>query len=398
MTNLEKSGFSAQRLENVSDYLQRLVDTRQTAGVGAYIARRGAEVYYKSFGFQDIENSIPMRNDSLYRIYSMTKTFTIVTAMTLYEKGLFKLHDPIAAFLPAFAGVQVARHDERGVLQIVKAKCPITFEHLFTMTSGIPYPGNDSYSARVFAELQAKTDMNTLTAVQAADMAARVPLCFHPGEHWMYGFSHDILGCLIEILSGKTLGEYMKEVIFEPLNLCDTGFYVPEEKQGRLTKVYGVTEQGLVQLKNLTEDHAATVPPLFEMGGAGLVSTLRDVGRYARMLLNKGSLEGTRVLSRKTIELIRQNHCLESQDVPRFGFSGMAGYGYGLGVRTMIDTSAAGLNGSFGEWAWDGMLGTWYCVDPVEDMIAVFMVQRHPGGNDDLPKRFAQTVYGAIND
>ncbi|GHT52310.1 serine hydrolase [Spirochaetia bacterium] len=395
----QKSGFSTRRLQNVDDYLRRIIDAGEVAGAGALLIRHGEEAYRKSFGMQDKEKNIPMVNDTIYRIYSMSKTFTIVTAMTLYEKGLFKLHDPIGEFLPAFNNVKVASHDARGRVEIVPAKNPVTFEHLFTMTSGIPYPGNDSYSAKVFAELEEKAKGKWTTAL-AADTAAQVPLCFHPGECWMYGFSHDVLGRLIEVLSGKSLGAYMAEVILEPLGLIDTGFYVPAEKQSRLAKAYTYTESGLKEntLLNTGEERVTSQPPAMESGGGGLVSTLQDVGKYGSMLLNNGSLGDVRILSRKTVELIRRNHVLPSQNLSQFGFPSQAGYGYGLGVRTMMDTSLAGLNGSAGEWAWDGMLGTWYCVDPAEDMVAVFLIQRYPGKNEDLPKRFAQTVYGAIDD
>jgi CubicO group peptidase (beta-lactamase class C family) len=390
-----KGGFSGTRLRNIDDYLTRIIDQGEVAGAGALIFRHGEEAYYKSFGFQDRERKVPMTNDTIYRIYSMSKTFTIVTAMTLYEKGLFKLHDPIGEFIPAFKDVKVAAHDERGQLRIVEAARPVTFEHLFTMTSGIPYPGPDSYSSRAAAEGQARIK-DELTTRKAAEMMAGVPLCFHPGDYWMYGFSHDVLGALIEVLSGKSLGAYMNEVIFEPLALTDTAFFVPQEKRSRLATAYERTGEGLKEKTDLGP--VALSPPAFESGGGGLCSTLRDVGRYGRMLLGSGKLGEERVLSRKTIELIRRNHVIPDQRLKQFGFPSQAGYGYGLGVRTMTDTAAAGLNGSPGEWAWDGMLGTWYCVDPAEDMVAVFLVQRYPGANENLPKRFAQTVYGAIDD
>ncbi|MDR2096816.1 MAG: beta-lactamase family protein [Treponema sp.] len=395
----EGSGLCPNRLQNVDAYLKRIVDSGRVAGAGGLIIRHGVWAYRKSFGMQDIADKIPLQNDSIYRIYSMTKTFTVAAAMTLYERGLFKLHDPIGEFLPAFTNMQVARHDSRGCMELIPARSPITFQHLFTMTSGIPYPGGQSYSARFLAGANEKIagDGKGLTTARIVDAAAQAPLCFHPGEYWMYGFSHDVLGRLIEVLSGKSLSHYMEEVIFKPLGLRDTAFYVPAEKQGRLCKAYDFTEQGLTEITGLDTDAGKPFPPAFESGGGGLASTLDDVGRYALMLLNAGKLDGERVLSRKTIDLIRRNHVAPSQ-LQHFGFPGMAGYGYGLGVRTMLDTGAAGLNGSTGEWAWDGMLGTWYCVDPAEDLAAVFLIQRRPGGNDDLPKRFAQTVYAAIDD
>jgi CubicO group peptidase (beta-lactamase class C family) len=176
----------------------------------------------------------------------------------------------------------------------------------------------------------------------------------------------------------------------------DTAFFVPENKRSRLAKAYEWTEKGIKEKTDL--DPVASSAPAFESGGGGLCSTLHDVGRYAQMLLNNGKWGNERVLSRKTLELIRRNHIVPSQKLERYGFPSNVGYGYGLGVRTMVDTAVAGMNGSPGEWAWNGMLGTWYCVDPVEDMIAVFLVQRYPGGNENLPKRLAQTVYGAIDD
>ncbi|MDR0524639.1 MAG: beta-lactamase family protein [Spirochaetaceae bacterium] len=394
-----RSGFSPARLRYVDEYFQRLTDTGEVAGAGGLIIRHGVLAYRKSFGMQDLAERIPMRNDSIYRIYSMTKTFTIVAGMTLYERGFFKLQDPISEFLPAFASMQVARHDPRGVVSLRPAEGPITFQHLFTMTSGLPYPGNDSYSARLLGEIQSAASSGPPpAAAELVDAAARGPLCFQPGEHWMYGFSHDVLGRLIEVISGQRLGAYMAETIFEPLGLRDTQFYVPTEKRSRLTKVYAPTETGLKEVRGFTSDPGSTaVPPAFESGGGGLASTLDDIGRYGLMLLRNGKLGGTRILSRKTIALIRQNQ-VSTDQIKRFGFPSMTGYGYGLGVRTLLDPGAAGLNGSIGEWAWDGMLGTWYCVDPQEDLVAVFLVQRQPGGNEDLPKRFAQTVYAAIDD
>ncbi|MDR2370499.1 MAG: beta-lactamase family protein [Treponema sp.] len=397
-----QSGLCPGRLQNTDACLQRMVDQGEAAGVGGLIIRHGIAAYRKSFGMQDIENRIPMQNDSIYRIYSMSKTFTVTAAMTLYEKGLFKLSDPIADFLPAFRELKTAESDERGAVTIVPAKGPITFEHLFTMTSGVPYPGTESYSARIMAEIQGKAAADAAkgkhwTSAQMIDAAATAPLCFHPGERWLYGFSHDILGRLIEVISGKSLGEYLAETIFKPLGLKDTAFYVPPEKQARLAKVYSPTDAGLKEVQGLTADPAVTHPPAFESGGGGLASTLDDVGRFGSMLLNAGKLDGERILSRKTVELIRRNHVPEAY-IRKFGFPAMAGYGYGLGVRTMLNTAGAGLNGSEGEWAWDGMLGTWYCIDPAEDLTAVFLVQRLPGGNEDLPRRFAQTVYAAIDD
>ncbi|MDR1949416.1 MAG: beta-lactamase family protein [Spirochaetaceae bacterium] len=422
---IKGSGFSPRGLKNIEACLRRIVDDGQVAGVGALVIRHGLAAYQQSFGMRDVAGRSPLQNDSIYRIFSMSKTFTVVAAMTLYEKGLFRLAEPIGEYLPAFAKMEVAESDERGLVRLVPAKNPITFEHLFTMTSGIPYPGPDSYGGRMFTDVHDTIAADALrgtfwNTAQMADAAAGIPLCFHPGEYWLYGFSHDILGRLIEVISGKSLGTYMKETIFDPLGLEDTSFYLPREKASRLVKPYEHVNGELIEIGELSHEPGSEpeagerrfnppnyileygrqmyrYPTPFESGGAGLVSTLDDLGKYAQMLLHSGKSGDVRILSRKTIDLIRKNHVRIGQ-MRNFAFPQIIGYGYGLGVRIMEDTAAAGLNGSAGEWAWDGALGTWYCVDPREDMTAVFLIQRIPGGYEDLCRRFAQTVYGAIDD
>jgi CubicO group peptidase (beta-lactamase class C family) len=395
-------GFSTARLKNVDAYLQRIVDQGKVAGAGGMIVRRGEDAYCSSFGMRDLEKKERLENNAIYRIWSMSKTFTIVAAMTLYEKGFFRLHEPIADFLPSFKDVKVAEIDKRGINKLVPAKSPITFEHLFTMTSGLPYPGENSFSALAMGKIYEKAIKDAKAGkpwntARMIDEAAKTPLCFHPGEQWTYGFSHDVLGRLIEVISGKTLGEYLADTIFKPLGLKDTAFYVPQEKQNRVVTPYSLSPNGLKEIKSEGDDNASANPPAFESGGGGLCSTMDDCAKYAQMLLNNGKLGNERILSRKTIELIRINHCETSMLKPAF-FGHMAGYGYGLGVRTMLSTAESGLNGSIGEWAWDGYMGTYYCVDPDEEMVALFFIQLVSGINSDLQRGFVQTVYGAIDD
>ena len=397
----DKHGLCPKRLKNVDAYLRRIVEEGKVAGAAGMVIRHGIEAYCASFGMRDIAKKAPLENDAIYRIWSMSKTFTAVAAMTLYEKALFRLHQPIADFLPAWKNMKVAEQDKRGVTSLVPAKRPITFEHLFTMTSGLPYPGGGGYSQMAMMEIQRKADKDAKNGkpwntARMVDEAAKTPLCFHPGDQWIYGFSHDVLGRLIEVISGKTLGEYLKETIFAPLGLEDTAFYVPKEKQDRVATPYRLGPGGLEEIKD-DHDNASPNPPAFESGGGGLCSTMTDCARYAQMLLGSGKLGNERVLSRKTIELIRSNHVEIPLLRPSF-FGHMAGYGYGLGVRTMLNTAEAGLNGSPGEWAWDGMMGTYYCVDPAEDMTALFFIQLVSDINSDLQRGFVQTVYSAIDD
>ena len=395
-------GFSPERLKNVDAYLRRIVDEGKTAGAAAMIVRQGAEAYCSSFGMRDREKKLGLENDAIYRIYSMSKTFTVVAAMTLYEKGLFRLHQPIADFLPAYKDMKVAECDERGIVSLVPAKRPITFEHLFTMTSGIPYPDDDCYPAQLMRKVHVKAAKDARqgkpwNTAKTVDEAAKTPLCFHPGESWLYGFSIDILGRLVELISGKKLSAYLDETIFEPLGLKDTGFFVPKEKQYRLVKPYRLGHWGLEEIKEHDDDPAAPYPPAFESGGGGLCSTMADCAAFAQMLLHDGKLGNERILSRKTVELIRAKHCIPTEMASSV-FKHLAGYGYGLGVRTMLDTAAAGLNGSAGEWAWDGMMGTYYLVDPAEDLTALFFIQLMSKINGELQRGFVQTVYGAIDD
>ena len=395
-------GLCPKRLKNVDAYLQRIVDQGKVAGAAGMIIRHGTEAYCSSFGMRDREKKAPLENNAIYRIWSMSKTFTIAAAMTLYEKALFRLHEPIADFIPAFKNIKVAESDERGVIKLVPARRPITFEHLFTMTSGLPYPGEESYSALMMARNSRRSDNakaqgKAWNTVKCVEEAAKVPLCFHPGERWLYGFSHDVLGGLIEVISGKTLGAYLSETIFKPLGLKDTAFHVPAEKQNRVAKPYRLGPKGLEAVPDTGNDNASPNPPAFESGGGGLCSTMADCAKYAQMLLHNGKAGKERILSRKTIELIKKNHCNTALLEPSF-FPHMAGYGYGLGVRTMMDTAKAGLNGSVGEWAWDGLMGTYYCVDPEEDMVALFFIQLLSDINSDLQRGFVQTVYSAIDD
>ena len=402
MSNANKHGLCQKRLKNVDDYLKRIVDQGKVGGAAGRIIRRGETAYNACFGMRDREAKAPLENDAIYRIWSMTKTVTITAAMSLYEKALFRLHQPIADFLPAYKDVKVAQSDLRGNVTLVPALRPITFEHLFTMTSGIPYPGELSYSGRVMAELNGQAEEDARqgrpwNTAKMVDQAALVPLCFQPGDQWLYGFSHDVLGRLVEVISGKTLGEFFRDEIFGPLGMKETAFYVPADKRDRLVKPYRLGPDGLVDLGNYLHDYGTAEAPAFESGGAGLSSTMEDFSRFARMLLNFGKLDGERILSRKTVELIRENHCAPSILEPSF-FTGMKGYGYGLGVRTMMDTARAGLNGSPGEWAWDGMLGTYYLLDPAEDITALFFMQLSSEINGQLQRGFVQTVYGAIDD
>jgi CubicO group peptidase (beta-lactamase class C family) len=371
--------------------------------VQALVLRHGEVAYSGAFGWVNIEEKKPLPQDAIFRIYSMTKVFTSAAMLMLLEEGRYRMYDPLSKYIPEFKDANVVEHDAAGRPQLVPARREIVIRDLFTMASGIPYPGEGSLSeqamGKVFARFEAQRKKGDPwdTLRMAQEIGKNVPLTFHPGEHWWYGYSIDILGALVCVLSGKPLDVFLKERIIGPLGLEDTDFWVPEGKLNRFVTMYNVTAKGaLSPIPRAKDESQFYTPEPFHRGGGGLVSTARDVGRFAQMLLGFGEFEGKRLLSRKSVELMRMNH-LTPQQMADYNWNTQRGYGYGLAVRTMLDPAKAGY-GTLGEFAWDGMAGTWFSVDPTEDMVCVFLAQTVPGRHEEYPPLFAQAVYGAIAD
>ncbi|MDR0284749.1 MAG: beta-lactamase family protein [Propionibacteriaceae bacterium] len=393
-------GFDERKLaHNLDRLLGEWVESGRLPGVQALVARRGDIAYRARFGVANLERREPLRDDSIFRIYSMTKVFTAVAACQLLEEGRFAMYDPLSRYIPEFASTRVAGRSAAGGITLVPPRREIIVHDLFTMGTGFPYPGELTPSERGMAALFRRAEAAGKrgagwSAVDIARAIAKVPASFHPGEHWLYGMSIDLLGALVEVISGQRLGDFMSERIFTPLGLADTGFYLPADKADRLVTLYEVDDRD--RFTPARFDVAYPAPPAAESGGGGLLSTLDDVARFATLLLGEGRSGATRLLSRKTVELMRTNH-LTDQQLADYTWDTQRGYGYGLGVRVMRHPEVAGY-GSVGEFAWDGMAGTWFAVDPAEEMIAVFLVQTNPGRHYQFVPRFAQTVYGAIND
>lgn len=396
---MNKAGFCEDRLRNIDRLLKGWVERGELPCVQAMVTRHGELAYSAAYGASNMESGTPLRDDAIFRIYSMSKVFTSVSMMILHEQGLYKMHDPVAKFIPEYGKVRVGTLTPQGDIVLVEPKRPLEIRDLFTMTSGIPYPGGNTISGAALKELYAQMEADEKAGKpwdtqRVVREYARAPLCFHPGEHWRYGFSIDVLGALVEVMSGMKLGEFMKKHIFEPLGLKDTGFYVDPAKAERLVTMYEVDDADkFTPIPNYAE---CFVPPVFEGGGGGLYSTAADVTRFARMLLGGGAVDGVRVLSRKSVELMSTNHLNEAQ-LQDYNWETQRGYGYGLAVRVMMHPELAGY-GSVGEFAWDGMAGTWFSVDPREDMVSVFMVQTNPGRHYRFVPLYAQAVYGAIVD
>ena len=381
-------------MDLVKNTLSRFVSSGQIAGCSARIMRNDEVCFEDYFGYADIEKKIPISDNSIFPIASMTKVITVVGIMQLYEQGLFKLWDPVGEYLPGFKNPKIAKEKPDGSYDIVDAKGEVTMRQLFTMTSGVPYPGNDTAAARIRVEkekeYQAKGKPEPET-VEYCNLVGQLPLAFEPGEKWMYGFSIDVLGAVIEVLSGKTLGEYLKEHIFDPLGMNETGFFVPAEKQDRIITLYNILED----LKPYDRDYP-TEKPNFESGGGGLFSTLKDYSRFAQMLLHCGTLDGVRILGRKTIDLIATDH-LTPQQQATHSWDTQRGYGYGLGVRVMTNPEIAEINGSVGEWGWDGAFGNWFCVDPKENLTCVYLTTNYPGEHYRFIPKLMASMYASLN-
>ena len=379
----------------IQDTLSRFVDSGEIAGCAVKILRNDRTLFEGSFGYADIEHKIPMSSENtIFAIASMSKVITVAGIMRLYEQGRFKMWDKVSDYLPGFRNPKIAVEKPDGSHEIVDAKGEVTMRQLFTMTSGVPYGWADTAAGRIRAEKEkewqeAKKPFPGM--IEYANLVGQLPLAFEPGERWMYGFSIDILGAVIEVLTGQTLGEYLKENIFDPLGMKDTGFFVPKEKYGRIATLYHVNE-GLKP----EERWYNTEKPEFESGGGGMYSTVQDYSRFAQMLLHGGTLDGVRILGRKTVDLISTDHLTPEQ---RKGDSWdtQRGYGYGLGVRVMTNPELAGINGSVGEWGWDGAFGNWFCVDPKENLTCVYFTTNLPGDHYRFIPKLMASMYASLD-
>lgn len=387
-----------ERLGRLTPLLRSFVE-KGPAGAACSVARGGEILYEEYFGSADLEGNKPIAPDTIYRIYSMTKVITCTAALMLYERGLFLLNDPLEEYLPEFKNPQVYRYNAYGALSVSPAAGPIRIKDLFTMTSGITYEGKRLETERevkkVRDELKRKEAAGEPYNVRALSKAlAAVPLAFDPGTHWHYGLSHDVLGALIEVLSGKTFGQFLKDEIFDPLGMEDTFFRIPEHKKDRLCSLYNRADDGTLT-KNTSLDAHFQPDALFESGGGGLLSTLSDYSKFARVLACGGEWNGVRLLSPHTVRLMATNH-LGPQQLADFDWPFLAGYGYGLGVRVMIDPAAGGSNSSIGEFGWCGMAGTWVLIDPKEQLSAVYMQQMLPNFEAYHQPRLRAAIYGAL--
>ena len=389
-------GMSAERLNRLSSTVQRHVDEKRSAGVVAIVVRQGKVVYLEAFGKRDIEAGAPMQKDTIFRIASMSKAITSVAAMVLLEEGKLLLNDPVSKFIPAFAKTTVMVPPPAGAVagtpvSAVPARRPITIRDLLTHTAGIGYgagPAEALYKAAnvhmwYFAD-KAEPIATTI------DRLAPLPFDAQPGEKYVYGFNTDILGVVVEKASGMSLDEFFRTRIFQPLKMVDTHFYLPVDKRGRLAAVYSMVDGTLTRAGDAGMGQGAYVdgPRQSFSGGAGLLSTATDYARFMQALVNGGELDGVRVLSPKTVELMTSNHVGTLFNEGRLGF--------GLGFDVIEHLGRAGVPGSVGLFGWGGAYHTTFWGDPKEQVVAVLMEQLLPNGGSDLHGKFRALVYQAI--
>jgi len=404
----EEVGLSPARLSRIRQAVRAEVEEKKLPGAVALVARKGRVAYFEAVGARDPESGAPLGKDAIFRIYSMTKPFVSVAAMILVEEGRIVLTDPVSKYLPAFAKMQVslARTDSatgKPAHEMVPAAAAPTVYDLLRHTSGLAYafstsnpPVKEAYTKRGLARPDSPHAYRELTAAEEVDAVAGSPLAHQPGRVWEYGLSTDVLGRVVEAVSGKRLGEFLEARIFKPLQMADTGFSVPKDRAGRLAQPFA-TDPATGQPSHLIDVQA---PPKNDSGGAGAVSTASDYLRFCEMLLHGGELDGVRLLSRSSVILMTSDHLgnlLEAGPTPGEMLLGVKGYTFGLGFAVRREDGLAAVPGRAGEVTWGGAAGTYFWIDPQEELVGILMTQAS-GARVYYRKLFRQLVYAAIAD
>jgi len=398
-------GLSPRRLGRLDTLVRRYVDDGRLPGALILVSRRGRIAHLFTYGMRDIAAGAPMETDTIVRLYSMTKAVTSVAAMMLYEEGAFDLLDPVSSVLPAFGDTLVWAGGNRDAPVLRPQQNPMEIWNLFTHTSGLTYgfandhPVDAMYRRAGFG-LGSPAKM---TLAEACDAFAKFPLLFEPGTEWNYSVSTDVLGRIVEVLSGKPLDEFFKERIFEPLGMVDTGFYVQPDQYDRLAQLY-IPEAGTRRATLLPSSKTnATKSPSLLAGGAGLFGTAADYHRFTQMLLGGGKLDGYQLLGPRTVGLMTSNHLPGGADMISIGRHSLPdllqpGSGFGLGFAVVTDQAASKLPNSVGTFSWGGAASTFFFVDPAEELTMVFLTQLLPSSTYPIRRELRQLVGQAIVD
>ena len=420
----EAVGLASERLERVTAWLDRQIEQERLAGASVLVARRGRPAYFETAGLADREAGRPFAQDTIVRVYSMTKPVTTVAAMMLYEHGCFQLDDPVARYLPEFGETRVWAGGDADADDTLPMKSPMTVRHLMTHTSGLTYGFMQAnvVDARYRAErIEFPGDAGSLA--ELVERVAQIPLICQPGSEWNYSVSTDVLGRLVEIWSGQSLDELFREEIFEPLGMVDTGFSVAPANHHRLASLYAPLsggdlssvgrpaaagprsgeKRGGLKLQEAAERSRFLTPNGPHSGGGGLTSTMADYARFCQMLMNRGELEGSRLLGRKTVEYMRMNHLPDNRDMaamgqPVWSETSYDGIGFGLGFAVVIDPVKAHIITSPGEHHWGGAASTFFWLDPTEDLYLIFLTQLMPSSTYPIRRELRALVYQALVD
>ena len=395
VVNPESLGLDPTVLENIRKYLNdTYVEDGKYVGTMTLVSRKGEVAYLDSIGFMDRENAKPMQEDSIFRIYSMSKAITSIAIMQLFEKSKFRLDDPVHWYIPSWKNLRVYQSGIYPNFLTSRPKRHMTIRDLLTHMSGLTY--DFMYKSNVDAAYRKTKVQQAGSLEEFVEILSTLPLEFSPGDKWNYSVSTDVLGYLVEVMSGMKLEEYFKEYIFEPLEMTDTSFSCPEEKLDRLASLYEHIPNGeprLLEIPFLNTKMAS--------GGGGLFSTMSDYHNFCSMLVNQGEFNGTRLIGRKTLELMTVNHLPDNQDLTEMSESAFsetpyAGVGFGLGFSVMLDPAKSQTISDIGEYGWGGAASTVFFINPKEDMFVIFLTQLLPSSTYQVRRELRSLVYSAL--
>jgi CubicO group peptidase (beta-lactamase class C family) len=398
-------GLSSSRLARIGDHMKRYIDAGKIAGTLTLVARRGQVAYLEPQGHLEIERRRPVTADAVWRIYSMTKPITSVGLMMLYEEGRFQLDDPVHRFIPSWQNLRVFVGGNYPTFKTAPVERPMTIRDLLSHTSGLTYGFMERTNVDAAYRKLGVADQTRsgYTLQDMVDTLAELPLEFSPGTRWNYSVATDVIGHLIEVISGQRLDAYLRARILEPLGMRDTGFVLEDEQAARFAANYERQGDGSLKMIDNPEQSSYRKRSFFS-GGGGLLSTAPDYFRFTSMLQNMGELDGVRLLGRKTVELMTMNHLPGGQDLTDLAQAGMftetayAGVGFGLGFSVQQSPARAQILGSAGEFAWGGAASTAFWIDPAEDLIVIFMTQLMPSSSYPLRRELRVLTYASLVD
>ncbi len=406
MTRPGSDTVHAQNVQYLDEHLQKYISSGRLAGTLTVIHHKGQTAHWSTQGLMDRERNLPMRDDTIFRIYSMTKPIVSLALMQLYERGLFQLDDPVHTYIPSWEKLRVYQSGAHPNFQTVPCVRPMTVRDLLTHQSGLTY----GFMLRTNVDAAYRqTGLGRMDGPSLQDLIetlAEIPLEFSPGTAWNYSVSTDVVGYLVEVISGQPLDAYLQANIFEPLGMTDTGFWVRPEQAARLSTNYQSSVNGGIKVMDDAATSTYLKRPSFFSGGGGLVSTAGDYLQFSRMLLGQGTLDGARVIGRKTLDLMTQNHITGDKSIAasasaeRWQEPAHAGSGFGLGFAVTLDTADGQVAGSPGTYYWSGAASTHFWIDPAEDLAVVFMTQYlslSPTTRYNLARELRAIIYGALD-